>query len=63
MRRSLERREADLQAMWNREVRNTEEKLNRDVKTLQDEQAGYVEIFKELRTLGERFGKEESGND
>lgn len=53
----LEEREIYLRASFNVEIREVEGRLNNDVKLIYEEHDQYVEIFKELKALGERFCK------
>jgi hypothetical protein len=51
----LDERERYLHALLENEVRDIEERLTAEVKLINGQHDDYLEMFKELRTLGERF--------
>lgn len=53
----LDEREIFLRASFNVEIREIENRLNQDVQLIHAEHQEYVNIFKELKSIGERFCK------
>jgi hypothetical protein len=53
----LDEREIFLRASFNVEIKEVEDRLQNDVVLIHEQHEGYVELFKELKALYDRFGK------
>jgi len=57
LRRILDEREIFLRASFNVEIKEVENRLQKDIDVIHEQHEGYVELFKELNILNDRYGK------